>query len=303
MPPHRPSAAPARAAALVAAVLAALVCGAATARAQTFPGYDDPFGPQADLKFPLAPEPARIEKDPSKATTALFRPSGAGPFPALIVMPNCDGAGESEFTWATKAVANGYVALIVDPFTPRNVTDDCTLPQRVSWPRRLNDAFEAADHLRGLPFVMADRIALMGFSTGGMTGLEAASASSARYSQGRDFAAIVSFYPYCDVAQTKRRFLPALLAAPLLVLMGDLDTEMPPDTCRAPLNALKAAGQPIDWELYAGATHCWDCVQYRASGLRKRDWKGDPIEYRYNVDVTLASQDRAFAFLAKYLER
>jgi dienelactone hydrolase len=167
----------------------------------------------------------------------------------------------------------------------------------------LNDAFETADHLRGLPIVMADRIALMGFSTGGMTGLEAASASSARYSQGRDFAAIVSFYPYCDVAQTKRRFLPALLAAPLLVLMGDLDTEMPPDTCRAPLNALKAAGQPIDWELYAGATHCWDCVQYRASGLRKRDWKGDPIEYRYNVDVTLASQDRAFAFLAKYLER
>lgn len=295
MPPHRSFSA--------LALAVAIICVASPARAQTFPGYDDPFGPQADLRFPTAPEPLRIEKDPRKATTALFRPADAGPFPALIVMPDCGGAGESEFTWANKAVANGYVALIVDSFTPRNVENDCSLPQRISWPRRLKDAFDAAQHLRSLPFVMADKIALMGFSTGGMTGLEAASASSARYSQGRDFAAIVSFYPYCDVAQTKRRFLPALLASPLLILMGELDTEMPPDTCRAPLNALKAAGQPIDWELFANATHCWDCVQYRGSGLRKRDWMGDPVEYRYNVEVTIASQDRAFTFLANYLGR
>ena len=295
MPPHRPFAA--------LALAVAIICVVSPVRAQTFPGYDDPFGPQADLRFPTTPEPLRIEKDPRKATTALFRPTDAGPFPAVIVMPDCGGAGESEFTWANKAVTNGYVALIVDPFKPRNAADDCTLPQKVSWPRRLKDAFDAVRHLRGLPFVRADKIALMGFSTGGMTALEAASASSARYSQSGNFAAIVAFYPYCDVAQTKRRFLPALLSAPLLVLMGDLDTEMPPDTCRAPLNALKAAGQPIDWELFANATHCWDCVQYRAGGLRKRDWKGDPIEYRYNVDVTIASQDRAFTFLANYLGR
>lgn len=271
--------------------------------ADTYPGYEDPFGSHGDLTFPSQPDPAPAEKQGAKMTTALYRPAGDGPFPALIVMPNCGGVSEADLVWAAKAVASGYVAFIVDPFRPRNVNGDCIPPLKVSWPRRLKDAFDAAAHLRTLPFVIPDKIALIGSSAGGMTGLEAASTNNGRYSRNHNFAAIVSLYPYCYVPQTKRRFLPAAVASPLLVMMGDLDNETPPKDCIERLSELKKAGLPVEWELYKNATHCWDCIQYKARGLRKRDWKGDVIEYRYNESVAAASTQRAFSFLAKAMSR
>ena len=55
---------------------------------------------------------------------ALFKPEGAGPFPAVIVMPTCAGvdlppALSVEKTLIDHLQSKGVATLIVDPFTPR----------------------------------------------------------------------------------------------------------------------------------------------------------------------------------------
>ena len=56
---------------------------------------------------------------------ALFKPSGAGPFPAVIYMSGCAGLGPRgeralQKTVIAHLLAKGVATLIVDPFTPRN---------------------------------------------------------------------------------------------------------------------------------------------------------------------------------------
>jgi len=72
-----------------------------------------------------------------------------------------------------RALATGMPSWTPDLMTDPNVvlTDD--LRQRVGAMARAYDADVAADHLRGLPHVRADRIGVVGFSHGGMTALRA----------------------------------------------------------------------------------------------------------------------------------
>jgi dienelactone hydrolase len=47
-------------------------------------------------------------------------------------------------------------------------------------------------------------------------------------------------------------------AEPLLVLMGEADTETPPSECIEKLESLKNSGVLVEWHLYPQAAHCWD---------------------------------------------
>jgi len=75
-----------------------------------------------------------VDDPPIKAVAgALFKPEGAGPFPAVIYMSDCDGVG---VPWALSLQENlvhhllsrGVAILILDSFTPRrNEKGDVTL--------------------------------------------------------------------------------------------------------------------------------------------------------------------------------
>src|SRR5271166_3663517 len=56
---------------------------------------------------------------------ALFKPAGAGPFPAIVYMSGCGGLNNPPEMALEKSVidhllAKGVATLVVDPFTPRN---------------------------------------------------------------------------------------------------------------------------------------------------------------------------------------
>ncbi|MGO7668167.1 dienelactone hydrolase family protein, partial [Rhizobium ruizarguesonis] len=70
--------------------------------------------------------------------------------------------------WPKRLVSWGYVVLVVDSFTPRNIKDPCPsyLPDRVF------DAYGALDFLSKQSFVDIRRVALMGCSAGGTATLE-----------------------------------------------------------------------------------------------------------------------------------
>jgi dienelactone hydrolase len=83
---------------------------------------------------------------------------------------------------------------------------------------------------------------------------------------GPRFTAVASFYPGCfrispPDGRPPYEIVNADIALPLLALMGEADTETPAAECVEKLDAIKKAGAPIEWHVYAGTTHCWDCKQ------------------------------------------
>jgi dienelactone hydrolase len=262
-----------------------------------------------DLTFPDQPTTV------IGADGAMFKPDGPGPFPGLVLLPTCNGhrAFLNTFDWANRALAHGYAVIVVDPLSQRHVQDNCSLHAGV-WsvpPRRfMKDGFDAADHLRKQPFVDPDRIGLMGFSEGAMAGLEASSDQA--YQGGRKpFGAIVAAYPICKFTNYRHptigriidiHYLPDKVSVPLLVEMGDLDTETHPQRdCVPQLDQLKAGGAPVEYRMY-NATHNWDATETQTKPFRKAGLDGELVVYEYNEAVTAQSEKDAFTFLDAHLK-
>jgi dienelactone hydrolase len=257
-----------------------------------------------DLTFPDAVE----TRDLTSPRMALLKPSGEGPFPAIVMVHQCSGLNLAVLARAHKAVAMNYVVLLVDSLGPRSATTVCYGPTAgVNLFRGARDALQAAEHLRRQPYVDKERIALVGFSWGAMVGLLA---SSPHYVEalkaGPGFRAVASFYPGCFRISPPNGAPPyeivnADIALPLLVLMGEADTETPAVECLEKLDAIKKAGAPIEWHVYPETTHCWDCKQL--DGFSKIDVRGHYVVYRFQQSVTDDSERRLFEFLGKAMPR
>ncbi|MBA3594446.1 MAG: dienelactone hydrolase family protein [Polaromonas sp.] len=237
---------------------------------------------------------------------AIFKPAGAGPFPAVVLHHSCGGIRTEIREWAKLALERGYVVFVLDSLGPRGLKTNCFPPTPVPTSRGTKDAFQALKHLKTFPFVDSSRVGLVGFSWGAMVGLMASSNEVASVlSQGERFAAAVSFYPMCYFGGNPQNpatveYLRADTDRPLLVLMGDQDNETPPADCLPRLEALNKQGAPVEWHLYASATHCWDCSSRH--NFRKTDFQGNSVVYHYSKEITADSARRTFDFLAKRME-
>jgi len=265
----------------------------------------------ADLQFPTKISTLGFFSSPQ---FALYKPDGPGPFPALVLQHQCGGLGDwkgnfsnaSMLEWAKKAVARGYVALLMDSLGPRGVDTVCYgFKGGVNWGRGLKDVQQAAQYLRTLEYVDQDRVALAGYSWGAAIGLLASSSNAVETLNvpGR-FNAIVSFYPPCYLKPKGRNpyeLITAGIDRPLLVLLGGQDNETPPQECIDRLEPMKKAGAPIELHIYPEGTHCWDCKSL--DGFRKTDARGSSVVYRYDKTLTNDAEDRMFAFFDKSFRR
>lgn len=263
-----------------------------------------------DLTFPT-----KESRFPSSGSgeTAVYKPDGAGPFPALVLFPGCGGFRNDKnwqnlalLEWAKVAVARGYVAFPVDTMGPRGVVSTCLGigGSGLHNGRSVRDALQAAEHLRKFDYVDKNRVAFVGHSWGGTKGLLVSSrfwASSLAPSE--RFNAVVSFYPDCYQAkpQAGRPYdvVRTDIDRPLLVLMSDNDTETPPETCVPGLKAAKDRGAPVEWHIYKGPTHCWDCKNL--DNHRFTNIHGNQVVYRYDAGVTMDSERRLFEFLDRVM--
>jgi dienelactone hydrolase len=101
---------------------------------------------------------------------ALFKPPGAGPFPAVVYMSGCGGLNYLPEMALEKTVINhllekGVATLVVDPFTPRDIQsgvcetlNEKTFLQYAS--RGGNDAVAALKVLKAMPDIDANRVFL-----------------------------------------------------------------------------------------------------------------------------------------------
>ena len=222
--------------------------------------------------------PERVEVPPPPSSPAplvghLFRPAGAGPHPAVVMMHGCggaytrDGALSSRHAfWGEQLAARGYVALMLDSFTSRGLREICTIrigsrPIRES--DRVADANAALAFLRNLPGVRSDRIGLIGWSHGGGTVLT--TMARAQPDEG-GFRAAVAMYPGCGArAKNADRFHPY---APVLLIIGEADDWTPAAPCRELVAAVAARGEPMSIVTYPDTYHGFDTPSLTAARVR-----------------------------------
>jgi dienelactone hydrolase len=188
----------------------------------------------------------------------LTKPQGDGPFPAIVLSHGCSGIQKYNDDWAERFAKWGYVALQVDHFGPRGVTELCGRPRQIPFAVRAHDAHEAKAYLGGLPFVDRKRIALMGWSQGAITTLSAVSRANydswifgnPPWKQQDPFRAAIAFYPSCNKNLEDTD-------APLLILIGELDTWTPAGSCRLYMPEGKTPNEVI-LKIYPNAYHVFD---------------------------------------------
>jgi dienelactone hydrolase len=271
-------------------VLGATLAVPATGVSQTAPpmggGYTDVI-------------PIPVDDPDTKAIAgALFKPAGAGPFPAVVYLSGCGGLGNLPEMALEKTVidhlrARGVATLIVDPFTPRNELGNCERlndlnPDEMKW--TLNEkgwiqygtrggggAVAAVKVLRSMPDIDPDRIFLQGYSYGATSSLFALDPKTPAHDA--KIAGVIAYYPYCLATDA---------SVPALILVGDKD-----DWTLAAL-CLEAKDKPnIEVVVLPGATHGFNM-----------DYTGEYMgrHLAYDEKATLEAQRRADAFMDAHLK-
>ncbi len=238
--------------------------------------------------FGVEPSPISLQSlgSDTQIPANLFKPEGDGPFPAVVIAHDCSGLGPhssgAPIRWAMELVAQGYVVVIPDSFTPRGFPDGVCFvsgneSSAASGYVRAADVYAALKFLRTLPYVDGQHIGLMGGSHGGWTTLATMTPTGRddeplRQAKQDGFAAAVALYPACAApygswaVKRERGMVGPVVTysgvykplAPVLVLVGEKDDWTPAEPCRHLVDTSRTAGYAIDIVVYPGAYHAFD---------------------------------------------
>ena len=222
---------------------------------------------------------------------ALFKPAGAGPFPAVVYMVGCGGIDSPPIRAQQKTaidhmLAKGMAILIVDSFTPRNEPKGVCANldgEKASqyFARGSNDALAAVALLKAMPEIDAKHIFLIGFSLGAISSLQAVDSKNAA-SRDSGVAGVVAYYPFCyDGVDPSVR---------TLVLIGEKDDWTPAAKCQA-----VTGKSNFEVVVYPGAYHV-----FNQPSEKPRDFLGHHLVY--DEKATQDAQQRADAFIAASLK-
>ena len=220
----------------------------------------------------------------------LTKPSGHGPFPAVVLLHSCLGLPANRQSIADALAFQGYVALFVDDFAARGLKETCA----VDFAEGLSDAFGALAFLSMRPFVDRKRIGVVGYSQGADTALKIAAsrfASAFAVPDGVKFKAAAAFYPPCENLGDAR------LKIPTLILVGELDDVTPAADCERLAKAQPGDGADVRLVVYPGAAHGFDNPEF-GEGLRVYG-----MSLRYDRDAAERAKSELRDFLATKLAR
>jgi dienelactone hydrolase len=222
---------------------------------------------------------------------ALFKPAGAGPFPAIVYMSGCGGLSNAaemalEKTVIDHLLAKGVATFVVDPFTPRNEPQGicANLNEKTFVPyasRGGNDAVAALKVVKAMPDIDPNRVFLEGYSFGAISSLFATDTNTPG-NHDTKIAGLIAYYPYC---YDKVEF-----SAPTLVLIGDKDDWTPAVLCQT------VKSKPnVEVVVFPGATHAF-VMPF-----------SEPVDYLghhfvYDEKAAQVAQQDADAFMAAHVK-
>lgn len=265
-------------------------CAAVLAAALMLPGFTWTAVEFDNVKVQNDTAPLRI---PAQIT----KPDGDGKFPAVILWHTCGRPTSAEFqrTWPDFFLRMGYVVMLIDSLTPRGLTSCPTLLQPPTRRQPPGDAYGALRYLSTLPYVDAQRVALMGFSFGAVM-IASMSNTDYRTPEGLQFKAFVSFYGSCS--QVGRNQPPVYRgrdpSVPWLIVRGQ--NELQPWRGEGASNvdfcAEVAKRRNVAFHILPHAAHGWDQEKHVKP---VKDEFGTVIQY--NHDATEQSRKLVREFL------
>jgi dienelactone hydrolase len=216
-------------------------------------------GSYADFRHVFAREaPATV----SVPATLRFPDRPRDRYPAVVVVHTIGGFQEANEGWqAAELRRSGFATLTYDSFIARGLSQSAVIGSRAGPPiaSGVADAFAALRLLAGHPRIATDRIGIVGFSFGGeVAHLTAFETLRAAMGAGPSrFAAHVATYPAGNYGA--RAEADAYTGAPILMLLGEKDDNLPVAKVEGYLAYASGAGHPapITTVVYPGALHAW----------------------------------------------
>jgi dienelactone hydrolase len=210
------------------------------------------------------PEPVEIPQDNGVLKALLFRPDGAGPFPAVIGLHGCEGllgrngTLENRYSdWAEHLTRAGFVVLYPDSYGSRGLGPQCSIRRRTirTDHERVADANAARRWLQAQAYVKPEHVTLLGWATGGISALWTVRRRAALAKDDKsDFRSAVAFYPGC------RRLDNTAWSArvPTLILIGSADDQTSATVCQRMVAGARGRSAGTSIVVYPGTYHDFD---------------------------------------------
>lgn len=182
--------------------------------------------------------------------------------PAVVLVHGSGGVYPEEVTyWAKLLNEQGMAAFVIDVFGPRGIKSTGEDQSQVPFAADTADAFAALGMLASHPRIDPKRIAVMGFSRGGITAVRSGVLPIIHGTapSGLRFAAHVALYSggcssVLAVAAKPGVFSPE----PMLFVHGDADDYAYMSDCQTYAQRINAAGTPTEFVVLPGARHKFD---------------------------------------------
>jgi len=219
-------------------------------------------GPVAKPAAAAGSEAVEIAAGSLTLKAQLFKPDGAGPFPAVVALHSCEGLlGSSNAValryrdWGERLTKAGFVAIFPDSYGSRGHGSDCRARTTLRADReRIADANATRAWLQAQPFVKAARISLLGWSNGAVGVLWAVRPQARIKDNKPDFRSAIAFYPGCrrlDAAAWSARI-------PTLILSGAADDVVSARACEQMVSGARGRSARATIVVYNGAYHDFD---------------------------------------------
>jgi carboxymethylenebutenolidase len=228
-----------------------------------------------------AGEPISFQSNGETVHGLLYKPAGAGPFPAIVIIHEWWGLNDWIKQQAADFAQQGYVTLAVDlyrgqvaPYTDMEMAHE--LMRALQQDRGVAYLTSAVAYLKTRKDVNVHRIGAAGWCMGGSFAMQFAIAEPSLRAVAINYGA-----PETDVAQLKK------IHAQILGNYGALDRGITPADVHAFAQQMKALGHPVDVKEYPDAGHAFENPNNK-TGYRPADAKD--------------TEQRMTAFFAKNLK-
>ena len=214
--------------------------------------------------------------------------------PAVLIVHGSAGVDSRGSFYAKALNRAGYATLEIDMWAARGWLGGIT-GRPAGVPQTLPDAFGALKFLSNQPLIDPDRIAIMGFSWGGVVSmLTATQPYTDMWGEGLHFAAHIAHYPVCWAYNRVPGYeFSEFTGAPVLIQAGELDGYDLPDTCLNLVGSLPAEAQAnMEVKVYQHATHAWDRLQPKLTVFDPYACLGQGCEVDFIPNIGKAKQAR-----------
>jgi dienelactone hydrolase len=227
----------------------------------------------------------------------LFLPPGNEKVPAVVLVHGSGGIYKALLDyWPKQFNAAGIAVFTLDMFGPRGVQSTAEDQSQVPFAADVADAFAALRVLATHPRIDPRRIAVMGFSRGGIATLRASVeriVAAQKLPDGLRFAAFVPTYAGGCAGVFRLVVKPGVFSkAPILFIHGDADDYTPIAPCQDYADRIGKSGTPVEFVTIEGAQHKFDADDTRRHYLRGATRTRAECPLEIDID-TFYAYDRA----------